>query len=135
MSERQLRSNVVKILAHLDAKPVENPAWPGFPDVNYIEGLIELKQVDSWPKRRGSPLKIGHFTQGQRIFIERRWRKGGNIYLLLQVGRCYLLYNGADVQQIGRTLNKDEMYDKAIMFWDTLSDMKRYLSVCLQRDQ
>lgn len=130
-----MRKNVVEALAKLDAKPVENPAWPGFPDVNYIEGVIELKQVDRWPARPETPLKLDHFTREQRIFLERRWRKGGNAFLLVQVDKTFLLYDGSDVQQIGRTLNQAELRAKALKVWDGLAAMKKDLSEWLHRGQ
>jgi len=128
-----MRKNVVQILAPLDGKPVENPAWPGFPDVNYIEGVVELKKVDRWPAREATPLKLDHFTREQRIFLERRWRKGGNAFLLLQVNKTFLLYDGSDVQQIGRTLNQQELRDKALKVWEGLAELRKDLTEWLDR--
>ena len=135
MSEQQLRKHVVKILVNRDAKPVENPAWPGFPDVNYIEGVIELKQLDRWPVRPETPIKLPHFTNQQRIFLERRWRKGGNAFLLLQVGRCFLLYEGCNVQRIGRMSTQGDLRDMALYVFDGLDDLKGNLEGWLDRKQ
>lgn len=135
MSEKVMRGHVIRALESLDAKPVENPAWTGFPDVNYIEGLIELKHVKTWPKKPETPVQIPHFSREQRIFIDRRWRKGGNVYLLLQVGKTYLLYNGCDVQLIGRYMTQEQLRERAAHVWESLNTMKEGLPKCLDRSR
>lgn len=133
MSEQTLRQNVIRILKPLDAKSVENLAYPGFPDVNYIEGLIELKSKGRWPIRAASPLRLSHFTPAQRVFLRRRWELGGNAWLLLQVNTTYLLYKGFDVQEIGRTLTKAQLIKLATKTWDNLTALKADLHKCLNR--
>lgn len=137
MSEQTLRKNVVEILAPLDAKPVENPAWPGFPDVSYVEGLIELKQVMRWPHRLTTPLKLDHFTRQQRIFLHRRWRKGGNCYLLLEVQseKVFLLFDGSDPWKIGVSLSEVELREKAIKIFEGLNQLRKGLAEWLHRRQ
>ena len=130
-----MRKHVTEALVDLDAKPVENPAWPGFPDVNYIEGVIELKQLDKWPIMAQTPVRIEHFTQQQKIFLDRRWRKGGNAYLLLQVGRTFLLFDGSDVMEIGRTLTQGVLRNRALKIWNDLSIMKKELYLWLDREE
>lgn len=100
--EKTMRSNVVKILrkAGLDARPVENTVDVGFPDVEYIGGLIELKAVDDWPKKPETPVRIDHYSQEQRIWHERRHNKGGRIHVLIQVRSEYLLFGGLIASQI-----------------------------------
>lgn len=93
MSEKSLRRAVLTALRDLDAVAVENSAYPGTPDVNCIGGWIELKQLSAWP-RRGGIVAIEHFTPQQRVWLARRWRRGGAVYLLLQVGREHLLFDG-----------------------------------------
>lgn len=94
--EKTLRANVLQILkkAGRDPKPVENPIGPGFPDVEFIGGTIELKQVSNWPSRSSTPLRLPHYAQVQRVWHTRRWSKGGNITVLLQVNSEYLLFRG-----------------------------------------
>lgn len=133
-SEKQLRGNVVKLLrgAKLDAQPIENPIVPGFPDVEYIGGLIELKEVDDWPAREDTPLRIEHYTQEQRIWHERRAHFGGRIHVLLQVGREYLLFKGAvAAQHLGR-VPRATLYDLACARWASLADLSAGLAVALK---
>lgn len=96
MSESGMRLKVTKALRSLDAIAVENPAYPGTPDVNYIGGWLELKWVRRWPEGEDTPLRLPHFTQQQKVWALRRERKGGSSKVLLQVGREWLLF-GAEV--------------------------------------
>ena len=89
-----MRRNVVKWLKDLDAYPVENPAYPGTPDVNFLNGWLELKHLPNWPVRANTPVQLGHFTPRQRIWLRKRWRAGGGAWLLLQVGSDWLLFDG-----------------------------------------
>jgi hypothetical protein len=133
-SEKQLRGNVVKLLrgARLDARPVENPVDPGFPDVEYIGGLLELKEVDDWPARADTILRIEHYTQEQRIWHERRAHFGGRIHVLLQVEREYLLFTGAvAAQHLGR-VPRATLYDLACARWPSLADLSAGLAVALK---
>lgn len=95
MSESNMRKKVVKALAPLNAISVENPCLPGTPDVNYIEGWIELKWLRSWPKREETPVRLEHYTKVQRVWAFRRRRAGGQCWMLLQCGREWLLMDGA----------------------------------------
>ena len=51
-----------------DACRVENPAWPGTPDVHWCmeghEGWLELKHMERWPVK-GGVLLVDHFTPQQ----------------------------------------------------------------------
>ena len=95
MSEKSMRSRVVRSLKALDAIAVENPALPGTPDVNYVEGWIELKQLTAWPQKADTVVRCDIFTPQQRVWHIRRRLAGGTSWLLLQVGREWLLFDGA----------------------------------------
>lgn len=118
MSERDMRRNVMRRLRELDAKPVENPVWPGTPDVNYVEGWIELKWARAWPVNGNtSPVLIHHYTPQQRVWLARRWKAGGNSCLLLQVGKEWLLFTGeVAAVHVGRA-TRVELERLAVRHW------------------
>jgi hypothetical protein len=112
--ERNMRQVVVRMLTDsgLDAVSVENSAGPGTPDVNFREGWIELKYLKQWPDGPDTDVRIDCFTPQQRVWILRRWMSGGAVFLLLQVGRDWLLFNGDDaalrLAKPGMSRNKTE---------------------------
>lgn len=117
MSEKAMRHRVVKALRPLDAISVENVIYPGTPDVNCVGGWIELKQVARWPRFLRALLQIRHFTQEQRIWLRRRWWAGGGAFLLLQVGREWLLFDGETAFEVGRSMTEEAMREGAIRVW------------------
>ncbi len=111
-----MRRKVIKALKPLDAVAVENPANPGTPDVNYVEGWLELKWKERWPPM-GGVLRIPHFTPQQKIWLRRRSRKGGCAYLLLNVAKDWLLFDGEDASIAIGEGTKDELFSIAIRTW------------------
>lgn len=112
-----MRQRVVKALRPLDAISVENSAYPGTPDVNYVEGWIELKWVREWPAREGTAVPVKHFTPQQRVWLKRRWYRNGAAWLLLQVGRTWLLFDGATASQIVGLVDKRTLINRARRVW------------------
>ena len=129
-----MRQRIVKMLtdAGLDAISVENPAYPGTPDINYVGGWLELKWIEDWPKRATTPVVIPHFTPQQRVWAIRRSRVDPNgIWLILEVGRPkqWLLFRGRDVREIGKTLTRDDLCALAVI----ITQDPRKLLDCLNR--
>lgn len=89
--EKLFRKAVVHALKPLHAVSIENGCGVGTPDVNCTKGWLELKEVKSWPKKWDTPLRIPHFSQEQRVWLARRANAGGNCWVLLKVGKDYLL--------------------------------------------
>lgn len=116
-SEVNFRKWVIKSLKLLDAVAVENPARAGTPDVNYVEGWIELKVERRWPVKDDTPLRLKKYTDQQKTWLRRRWSKGGNCFLLLQVGREILLFRGEDAHHIG-TLPRAQLRLLACRSWN-----------------
>ena len=77
---------------------VENPCLPGTPDVHYCwegrTGWLELKEIEDWPARPDTPVRIPHFTKEQRLWIWDYAEHKGVVRLLLRVRRAreYLLF-------------------------------------------
>ncbi len=117
MSEKTMRRRIVTALRALDALSIENPIVPGTPDVNYIEGWIELKWARRWPEQESDILRMPHFTNQQRVWLRRRWRKGGRVWLLLQVGQCWLLFDGATAADVVGTSTRRELFERAYQAW------------------
>ena len=118
MSEQTMRQNVIKALRGLDAVAVETKLEDGIPDVNYIDGWIELKWLRSWPKRPDPVVKLGHdLMPHQRAWLRRRHRRGGLAWVLLQVGREWLLFDAITADEVIGKKTRQEMVDKAHSYW------------------
>jgi hypothetical protein len=114
-----MRSNIVKMLAPLNAIPVENPARPGTPDVNYVEGWIELKWLRSWPKRPETVILIDHYTTQQRLWAYKRRKAGGQSWFLLQCKREWILLDGAVAAFTVNRSTKAELISACVAYWGT----------------
>ena len=112
-----MRTRLIRIMKPLHAIPVENPAQPGTPDINYIDGWIECKWLRSWPKKKNSPVTITHFTQRQRIWLKKRVAHGGNCWLFLQCGRQWLIFDGRVAAEIVGKVPRYELFRNAIRYW------------------
>ena len=132
MSESAMRGKVVKALKNLDGFAVENPCLPGTPDLNYIDGWIELKWLARWPVRAGSKVAIPHFTPQQRLFLRERWRKGGSVFLLLQVRTDWLLFTGPDAAEYVGRVPRAELEHRCCALWRSATKMKQELGRALR---
>ena len=112
-----MRSTVVKALKPLHAVAVENPCWLGTPDVNYVEGWIELKWLRSWPKYHTSVVRLDHYTQQQRIFAWQRRHAGGQCWFLLQCRREWLLLDGAVAAMVVNRSTRRELLSYCDAYW------------------
>ena len=122
------------MLKSLHAVPVENRVGAlGCPDVNYIEGWIELKWRRAWPKGEDTKVSLDHFTLVQRRWLNKRYTAGGNAWLLLQVQREWLLFTGRDAKDYVGFLTRKGLYKVARARW-TKGLNKEGLIKCLQRD-
>jgi hypothetical protein len=84
-----LRPRVVKLLHDRHARPVENPADPGTPDVCYVEGWIELKHSKSFTSH------LEHYTTQQRIWHARQRMAGGTCWFWWQIGNTHVILDAA----------------------------------------
>lgn len=134
MSEQGMRKRIVHALRPMDAVSVENPAYPGTPDINYIEGWLELKWLRNWPVGEETLVLIPHYTQQQRVWMFRRWMLGGRVHLLLQVKHEWLLFNGEKASRLVGKATKQELREQADKWWyEKLNeeDLRCYLTTTL----
>lgn len=114
-----MRRRVIQWLKPLNAIPVENPAQPGTPDVNYVEGWIELKKLNAWPRDGEAVVRVEHFTPQQRNWLKLRRMRGGRAWLLLQVKDEWLLFDGrVAADNLGR-VNRQDLERLAARHWRT----------------
>lgn len=111
-----MRSRVVKALRPLHGVAVENPAYPGTPDVNFIEGWLELKWLRSWPKGATTIVRLEHYTAQQRLWIRKRAINGGNVGLLLQCKKEWMLFRYPNTDHIGKA-NYIELRGLCSKYW------------------
>lgn len=113
-----MRPRVLAALQRLHAIPVENiTACPGTPDVNYVEGWLELKWLREWPARPHTVVSIEHFTGQQRVWHTRRARVGGSSYLLLEVRCEWLLFTGKVAAEHVGKVTRAELYRLCVGYW------------------
>ena len=102
-----------------DAIRVENPAWPGTPDVSWcidgVEGWLELKQINHWPKRIDDILVVSHFTPQQRMWLTRRHNAGGRTHLLIKVDVEWILLRGFVAAAILGRANRDTLIRRSLL--------------------
>jgi len=95
----------------------------GIPDVSYAlegaDGWIELKSLDRWPVRAGTPVRVG-MTPEQVAWLETRGDAGaGRCFVLIRVGREHLLVRWHRCRSLLRVdLSSDEVLDLAEVAWE-----------------
>lgn len=96
-----MRRDVLGWLKPFGGFPIENPACPGTPDVGYVGGYMELKQIRRWPRAEDAIVTIDHWTPQQILWHQRWERCMGVSFVLLKVGRKeYLLFHGNDAAKV-----------------------------------
>lgn len=95
-------------------KRIENsiPSEVGTPDVYYrlkfpgggeqpnFSGWLELKHLEADDVEEHKALKIPTLTLDQVMWLEDEWKLGGNAFLLLRVGKAFMLLEPSSVRAI-----------------------------------
>lgn len=117
MSESTQRRRICQALRCLDARPIENKLGSGTPDVNIATGWIELKWLRKWPVRPETCVRIDHFTKQQRIWLKRRWSVNQSSWVILQVQKEWMLFEGhVAAEWLGRE-NRENTIARARRYW------------------
>lgn len=104
-------------IGRLNLRRIENSVGEAMPDVIGINRKgnsfwLELKYLDEWPKRNTTFPLNGAFERGQLGF-SRQWNDWkGHAYILLVVGKDYILLN--PFHQLDK-MNKDELLSMATL--------------------
>lgn len=126
--ELRLRREIVKILKPLNAQPVENTVKVGCPDIEYHGGWIEVKRTREWPARPDTVVRLDHdLTEEQRIWIKRRIRVGGVVWVLIQIDQTYLLFDGVAATMWVGSSNKRDLMNRAVHRCMGLTELRRKL--------
>lgn len=133
MSESAMRKKVVAALKPLHAIAVENPCLPGTPDVNYVEGWVELKWLREWPSKAETPVRLDHYTVQQKVWAYLRRRAGGQCWFLLQCGREWLLLDGVVAAQHVNHATKQQLIEVATAYFSTGLEDEELVDLLQQR--
>lgn len=118
MDEGPTRRTVLEALRPLNGVFIENVMGSGTPDINYVEGWLELKWLKAWPVRPGTVVRLPEFTPQQRLFLLNRCRASGEARFLLRVGREWILLPGIwSALRLGKTATKAEILAAAERYW------------------
>jgi hypothetical protein len=80
---------------------------PNVPDVHYltqneVAGWIELKNIKELPKRMTTPVRIKHFTNGQKLWLRTYGSLGGNAWVFIGFpDDVYMLFSWKVVYCLG----------------------------------
>lgn len=105
----------------LDPQRVENVLSRGTPDVWYSLGSIEMKWLEAWPVRSLTLVRLQTLVERpeQAVWGLRRWLSGGPAYMMLRVGRQYMLFAGPDMRAVRLGRTRDELNFLACWKTDT----------------
>lgn len=118
MAESGARSDLIRLLRPLDAIAVENTVGVGTPDVQYIGGWIEMKWLRAWPKRPETPVRLDHpLLPSQKVWIKRRVRAGGTVWVMLRSRREWLLFDGMVAREHLGAATRAELSQLARRHW------------------
>ena len=140
MSEKNMWTNVRKKMIPqfwLEATRHEDAYQRGIADVSFVQsgaivqpftkgerriarhGWMELKFRGMAPVRASTICKLDHYTDEQRIWLRDKGNAGGMTFLLLQLGRSFLLFDHVQCQTVG-LVTSAELYDLACWHHDGL---------------
>jgi hypothetical protein len=124
--ESVARQRMIRELRDLDAVSIESTVGPGVPDVNYVDGWIEVKCIEAgrWKRAQGSdkPVRLNHPLSPEQIaWIKRRGKRGGRVFVAVRAGTDWLFFHWSDSDLPG-TVPADTLRARAIWVGSDLKD-------------
>jgi hypothetical protein len=105
-------------LAHLQR--IENRVGRDVPDL-YVacfgwQGWVELKVLPAWPKKASTPVRLAHWTAGQRAWARRHELYCGRVALLVEIAESetLVLFSAVDIVDSIDTCTRDQWLQRAI---------------------
>lgn len=118
-----------------DATRIESDTGLGIPDVSYGvptgQGWIELKYLAGFPKREDSPVKMCHFTTQQKMWLKRRGRIAGNVWLFVRVADEFFLFDWRQAQTCEEWTAND-WRKRSIGYWSGTLDASGLYRIILK---
>ena len=116
-----MKSVLTKALSSLDAVCIESPKTGlGIPDVNFIGGWFECKNLDAWPKGADqNPVRFPHpLSKEQAVWLYRRARAGGLAMVCAKVSCSWFLFDGIWIKDKWGKMNRQEMIFHADVYME-----------------
>lgn len=115
-----MSATLMRALRPLDPQRIESRATGiGIPDINFIGGWIESKNLDSWPKDADTKVvKFQHpLTTEQGIWLYRRSRAGGLAMVCAKVSNSWFFYDGLKAKNIWHKMTRPQMIEQADLYF------------------
>lgn len=117
MAETDLNKRLRSALYSRDPQRVENAVGPGTPDIEYIGGHIESKQLRAFPKRPETVVAVEHYVQAQRSWHVRRCKAGGRVHVVIEVaGECFVFDGLNAAQHLGVDWTREDMIRESLCY-------------------
>lgn len=104
---------------------VAHPQWCGW---------VELKVLADYPERAKTPIRLGHWTSGQRWWAQRHRERGGRVALLVEfgtTGELFLFDAGRVHLDVDRWTRAE--WEANATWWDTRNATAQQLLDALAR--
>lgn len=133
-----MKSVLTRALASLDPVCIESPKTGlGIPDVNFIGGWFECKNLDAWPKNADiNPVKFKHpLSKEQGIWLYRRARAGGLAMVCAKVSCSWFFFDGIWIKDRWDRMTRGEMIQSADLYMPTKLEKDRLLNFIIDRSE
>ena len=133
-----MKSVLTKALSSLDPVCIESPKTGiGIPDVNFIGGWFECKNLDAWPKGADlNPVKFKHpLSKEQGIWLYRRASAGGFAMGCAKVSCSGFCFDGIWIKDRGYKMTRGEMILKADLYMPNKLDKEKLLDFIAKRSE
>ena len=124
----RLRTNMVGTY-WCEATRHEDKFQKGIADVSFCQcgmaGWMELKHVSQWPARPTTKVRIPHYSDEQKEFLERKGKCMRHVWLFIQIEGDFLLYDWQAALELPDK-TKTEMVELATFFYEGRLDYKQF---------